>query len=109
NKVNGRISLAYEPIKGLSFTGTLSPFFHFEKGKNFIKKLPWYDADDPTILGGYISGHNKTNLYETRAEVQTLTKQFVANWQKRYNLHSVNLMGGYEDFTFKREALDAQS
>jgi len=109
NKVNGRISLAYEPIKGLSFTGTLSPFFHFEKGKNFIKKLPWYDADDPTILGGYISGHNKTNLYETRAEVQTLTKQFVANWQKRYNLHSVNVMGGYEDFTFKREALNAQS
>lgn len=109
NKVNGRISLEYTPIEGLTLTGTISPFFHFEKGKNFIKEVPWYDADDPTILGGYISGHNQTSLYETRAEVQTMTKQFVANWQKRFHLHSVNLMGGYEDYTYKREALNAQS
>jgi len=109
SKVNGRISLEYEPINGLTFTGTVSPFFHFEKGKNFIKKLPWYDADDPTILGGYVSGHNKTNLYETRAEVSTMTKQFVGNYAKRFNAHSVDLMGGYEDYTFKREALNAES
>jgi len=109
SKFNGRLSLAYQPIEGLTFTGTLSPFFHFEKGKNFVQKLPWYDADDPTILGGYISGHNKTNLYETRAEVRTMTKQFIANYGKRLALHNLNLMAGYEDFTYKREALNAQS
>src|SRR5690606_7308015 len=38
NKFNGRISLDYEPLEGLIFTGTLSPFFSFEKGKNFIEK-----------------------------------------------------------------------
>ncbi|MGO1787109.1 MAG: SusC/RagA family TonB-linked outer membrane protein [Sphingobacterium sp.] len=109
SKLNGRVSLEYEPITGLTLTGTLSPFLHFEKGKNFVQQLPWYDADDPTILGGYISGHNKTNLYETRAEVSTMTKQFVAHYAKRFDRHNLNLMGGYEDYTFKREVLDAQS
>lgn len=109
SKLNGRISLEYQPISGLTFTGTISPFLHFEKGKNFIQKLPWYDADDPTILGGYISGHNKTNLYETRVETHTMTKQFIANYTQRFALHHLNLMGGYEDYTFDREVLDAQS
>ena len=109
SKFNGRIALEYEPIDGLTVTGTFSPFFHFENGKNFIEKLPWYDADDPTILGGYIAGHNKTNLYETRAEVSTMTKQLIANYTKQLNLHSLSLMGGYEDFTYRREVLDAQS
>ncbi|MGO3806366.1 MAG: SusC/RagA family TonB-linked outer membrane protein [Sphingobacterium sp.] len=109
SKVNGRISLEYEPIVGLTFTGTVSPSFHFQKGKNFIQKLPWYDAEDPTIIGGYISGHNKTNLYESRAENSTLTKQFVVNYAKRFDLHNLSLMGGYEDFTYDREVLDAQS
>ncbi|MGH2622731.1 MAG: SusC/RagA family TonB-linked outer membrane protein, partial [Sphingobacterium sp.] len=109
NKINGRISLEYEPIDGLTFTGTISPSFHFQKGKNFIKKLPWYDAEDPTIISGYISGHNKTNLYEGRSEVSTLTKQFIANYANHFNRHNMSIMGGYEDFTYDREALDAQS
>lgn len=109
SKFNGRISLDYEPFNGLTLTGTFSPFLHFEKGKNFIEKLPWYDADDPTILGGYISGHNKTNLYENRAEVTTMTKQFIANYTKRVDRHNLNFMAGYEDFTYKREVLSAQS
>lgn len=109
SKFNGRIALEYKPINSLTVTGTFSPFFHFENGKNFIQKLPWYDADDPTILGGYISGHNKTNLYETRAEVSTMTKQLIANYATRIDLHNLGLMGGYEDFTYRREVLDAQS
>lgn len=109
NKFNGRVSIDYEPLEGLILTGTLSPFFSFEKGKNFIEKLPWYDAEDPTILGGYISGHNKTNLYENRAEVSTLIKQFLVNYNKRFSLHSLGLMSGYEDYTFKREVLNAES
>ncbi|MCC2599407.1 SusC/RagA family TonB-linked outer membrane protein [Sphingobacterium sp. FBM7-1] len=109
SKVNGRISMEYEPIDGLTLTGTLSPSYHFQKGKNFIAKLPWYDAEDPTILGGYISGHNKTNLYESRAEVSTLTKQFIVNYAKRFHGHNMSVMGGYEDFTYDKESLDAQS
>lgn len=109
NKVNGRISLKYEPVEGLTLTGTISPYFHFGKGKNFTKKLPWYDANDPTILGGYIAGQNRTNLYETRIETQSLTKQFVVNWEKSISSHSIKLMGGYEDYEYKREVLNAQS
>lgn len=109
NKVNGRVSLEYQPVEGLTLTGTVSPFVHYQTGKNFIKKLPWYDMDDPTILGGYISGHNKTNLYESRAEEITLTKQLVASYQRRFSMHSLNLMGGYEDFTYQREAINAES
>mgnify|MGYP001943155258 CR=1 FL=1 len=109
SKVNGRISMEYEPIDGLTLTGTLSPSYHFQKGKNFIAKLPWYDAEYPTILGGYISGHNKTNLYESRAEVSTLTKQFIVNYAKRFHGHNMSVMGGYEDFTYDKESLDAQS
>src|SRR5690606_39370479 len=82
---------------------------YFQKGKNFISKLPWYDAEDPTILGGYISGHNKTNLYESRAEVSTLTMQFIVNYAKRFHGHNMSVMGGYEDFTYDKESLDAQS
>lgn len=108
-KVNGRVSLAYEPFDGLTFTGTLSPSLHYQKGKRFIKELPWYDADDPTILGGYINGHNQTNLFEDRTEVSSLTKQFVANYNIEFNRHSVQLMAGYEDYTYKREVLGAQS
>lgn len=108
-KLNGRISLEYEPIQGLTLTGTISPQFHIAKGKTFIKQIPWYDAEDPTILGGYISGHNRTSLQETRSEVQTLTKQLVANWEEQLNAHSIKLMGGYEDYSYKREALTAKS
>ena len=109
NKINGRVSLKYEPIEGLTFTGTISPYYHFGKQKNFTKKLAWYDADDPTIFSGYISGHDKTSLYEMRSETQSLTKQFVANWEKSFRGHHLNLMAGYEDYTFKTEILNAQS
>lgn len=109
SKINGRISLEYEPIKGLVFTGTVSPFFYYDKGKEFIKKLPWYDSEDPTILGGYISGHDKTNLTETRNEISTMTKQLVGNFSKQFNYHSLNVMAGYEDYTYKEETLSSQS
>src|SRR5690606_2551975 len=77
--------------------------------KNFVKKVPYYAAEDPTQLAGYVSGHNMTSLYEDRTEVTTLTKQFFANYAKSFKAQNLSLMGGYEDYTYKTESLDAQS
>ncbi|MCC9138849.1 SusC/RagA family TonB-linked outer membrane protein [Pontibacter silvestris] len=109
NRINGRISLKYQPIESLSFTGVVSPYFHGTKGKEFRKQIPYYSDENPTQLLGYISGYTTTSLYESRNDGKTFTKQFLANYKKGFQGHSFNLLGGYEDYYAFGESLNAQA
>lgn len=110
DNITGKISLEFKPFEGLTFTGVIAPTFNFNKGKDFNKRISYYDAYDPTIYLGDIYGYNQTSLYEERSEQTLLTKQLIANFEKtiagNFNL---DLMAGYEDFSYHSESLKAQS
>ncbi|MDR0429647.1 MAG: TonB-dependent receptor [Tannerellaceae bacterium] len=109
NKFTGRISLEFKPIDNLIFTGVISPYFYFRKEKQFTKQIPYYAANDPTALLGYINGYTQTSLREQRAEEQSFTKQWYANYFNNFKGHNLNIMGGYEDYTYFREAIEGES
>ncbi|MEX2336419.1 MAG: SusC/RagA family TonB-linked outer membrane protein, partial [Fulvivirga sp.] len=109
NKLNARFSLEYEPIKNLSIKGVVAPYIYTTKRKDFRKKIPYYSPDDPTLFAGFISGANTTSLYETRDDGHTFTNQVLVNYTNDFGKHQVNLLGGYEGFSSKSEALNAQA
>lgn len=109
NRFIGRVSLQYKPTKNLSFTGVFSPNLYATKGKEFVKQVPYYTADDPTVFGGFVAGHSATSLYERRRDGKSFTKQLLANYTKDFGSHHLNLMAGYEDFYSFDETLAAQA
>jgi TonB-linked SusC/RagA family outer membrane protein len=110
DNINGKISLEFKPIKGLTLTGVVAPSFDFYKIKDFNKRISYYDAYDPTIYLGDIYNYNQTSLYETRRDQKTLTKQLLINYSDEFaGSHSLDILAGYEDYYFFRESLDAQS
>jgi len=108
NKLYGQVSVKLEPITGLSLTGVLSPRLNFTKEKDFNKQIAYFNDDDPTQFAGYIGGHETTDLYETRNDAKSLTKQLIANYIKKAGDHNFNLMAGYEDNYNFNEGLTAQ-
>ena len=109
DKLNGRFSLQFKPLKGLDFTGVFAPYLYFNRGKKFVKQIPYYSADDPSLFAGYIAGNNTTSLYESRGNGRTITKQFLANYTTRLGKHNLNMLAGYEDFSSFNESLTAQA
>ena len=109
NKLNGRFSLKFEPIKGLDITGVLAPRIDFTKGKRFVKEIRYYNDDDPTQFAGYIGGHETSDLYEVRNDGKGLTKQLFANYRHRFGDHNFQAMAGYEDGYSFGENLSAQA
>ena len=109
SRVNGRISLQYKPIKDLSFTAVVSPYFSNTKGKQFTKQIPYYSDEDPTLRLGFIAGYATTFLAESRDDSKTFTKQFLANYDKQLGGHSFSALAGYEDYTSFAESLGARA
>lgn len=108
--LTGRFSLKFSPIKNLTITGVYAPTVEVIKVKNFSKQIPYYDADDPTLLAGYISSHLTTGLSEARRERRTITKQLLANYSLNFdNKHDLSLMAGYEDYYNFYETLGANT
>lgn len=108
--LTGRFALNFSPIKNLTLTGVFAPTVSVGKTKNFSKQIPYYDADDPTLLAGYISGHLKTGLSEEREEMRTTTKQLLANYNVNFSSkHDLSLMAGYEDYYNFSETLNANT
>ena len=106
--ITGRFALNFSPIKNLTLTGVFAPTVSISKSKNFTKKIPYYDANDPTLLAGYINGHLKTGLTEGRSETRTITKQLLANYNVNFDdKHDLSLMAGYEDHYNFTESLEA--
>lgn len=108
NKLMGKISLDFKPIKNLTITGVLSPYLNFSKGKTFVKQISYFDAENPSVFSGFIAGHQSTSLYEERNDAKTMTKQLLVNYANTIKeIHNFNLMGGYEDFASFNESLGA--
>lgn len=108
--LTGRFSLNFTPIKNLTITGVYAPTIEVIKVKNFSKQVPYYDADDPSLLAGYINGNLTTGLSEVRSERRTTTKQLLANYSAKFNnKHDLSLMVGYEDYYNFYETLGANT
>lgn len=103
----GRAAIDVRPIKGLSVKAVFSPQLYKIKNKDFNKKIPYYDADVPTQLVGYISGHTTTSLSEKRTDGKGIVNQFFINYDKAFSKHDFNIMAGYEDSYNFREAVGA--
>lgn len=107
NQIGGKLALNFSPLEGLKFTGVFSPLFNFNQNKMFTQRVPWYTWDDPTVLGGYLNNYQNTRLDESRLESMQLTTQFLATYDKSWESHKLNILGGYEDFYSKQEVLTA--
>lgn len=103
-RVGGKFQLDLTPVKGLTLTGIVAPRYSFDKTKDHHKKYDVYRIDGVATPG---SGSATTNLSEGRNDNFSLTKQFYANYKLDINRHSIGLMAGYEDFTYKWEVLGA--
>ncbi|MDR2495639.1 MAG: TonB-dependent receptor [Tannerellaceae bacterium] len=97
NQLGARAAIDITPIEGLKISGIIAPVFNFSKTKQWRTAVPWYTADDPTVLGGYMQWGQTTNLRESRNDNYQVTTQFLVNYEKSFGDHSLNLMGGYED------------
>lgn len=107
NLVGGKFEITLQPLAGLNFSGIISPSLGFNKGKAFSKKVPYYDAEDPTQLLGYLTGKNRTGLSESRVENQKYTIQFLSKYSKDIGEHSFDLMSGYEEYKSFTEVMGA--
>lgn len=105
NMFSGRAAVEIKPIADLTVTGVFAPQMYTIKGKDFLKQIPHYDADDPTQLAGYIEGHESTSLLEGRTDGKIFTTQFLANYRKKIAKHSFDMMAGYEDSYSFRESM----
>lgn len=107
NQLNGKMSLDYTPFEGLKLSAVVSPTLGFDKGKKFQLRVPYYSADDPTVLSGTLENCNSTNLYETRNDYTRVTSQLLANYMKSFGKHNLNVMAGYENYYAFNESLGA--
>lgn len=99
-RAGGKLQLDLTPLDGLTLTAIVAPQFSFYKGKDHKKRYEVYRiTGDPTPGVGYSS----TSLSEARDDSHSLTKQFYANYKLQLQQHSIGLMGGYEDYSYKWE------
>ena len=108
-KLAGTFSMEYKPIKDLTITGLWSPSLFYQNGKDFNKQISIFDADDPDVFLAYVSGAENTSLYEERSLRKMATKQLLANYSTTISEHDLNMMAGYEDYTYFNETLAAHA
>lgn len=99
-RVSGKIQLDLTPIKGLTLTAIFAPRYTFDKKKDHKKKYEVYQISGESIPG---ASYATTNVSETRNDTHSLTKQFYANYKLQIQNHSIGLMVGYEDYSYKWE------
>jgi len=107
NEIGGRLGLNYMLVDGLKISAIVSPSFGFNKGKNFRKRVPYYAWDDPTVYMGTMQWASSTNLSESRNDNNQLTTQFLANYDKIWGNHTINLLAGNESYQAFYEDLSA--
>lgn len=99
-RVGGKLQLDLTPLKGLTLTAIVAPQYSFYKGKDHKKRYEVYRITGDPIPG---VGYSSTSLSETRNDNHSLTKQFYANYKLQLKRHSIGLMTGYEDYSYKWE------
>lgn len=103
-KAGGKAQIDLTPFKGFTFTAIVSPRLTFEQGKRFQKEVTMFYEDGSPITAPDM---NDTNLNETRNNTTSITYQAYANYQNRFDKHSVNVMAGYEAYKYEWENLGA--
>ena len=109
NQVGGKVAIDFTPLDGLKLSAVISPRFNYNKGKEFLKKVEFTDYDDPSTYVGTLQWATSTKLNESRDDSYQVTKQLIVNYTKSLNVHNLNLMAGYEDYTAFYEELGASS
>ncbi|QGY47737.1 SusC/RagA family TonB-linked outer membrane protein [Maribellus comscasis] len=109
NRVGGKISLDITLVKDLQISMIISPRYNDTKRKDWRKKVPYYDRDDPDNITGYAFGANSTFLNEIRNESYNVTSQLLVNYAGNIQNHNFNLMAGYENYSSFSEDLSASS
>ena len=99
-KVGGKIQLDITPLNGLTLTAIVAPQYNFYKGKDHRKAYEVYRITGEAIPG---TSYASTSLNESRNDNHSLTKQFYANYKLQLKRHSIGLMAGYEDYSYKWE------
>ncbi|WP_321343093.1 TonB-dependent receptor [uncultured Draconibacterium sp.] len=107
NQVGGKIALNFTPFDGFKLSAIVSPTLNYNKGKNFLKKVEYTNYDNPNVYVGTLQWANSTRLNESRSDNHQVTKQFLANYDKLFDKHSLNLMAGYEDYSAFYEYMGA--
>lgn len=107
--LSSKIALNVTPIKGLKFSAIVAPVLNWSKTKTFKKEVTYTVADDPNVFGGHITGCTSTNLKEERGESYDITTQLLLSYKKDFKSHSIDLLGGYENFYSFSEDLSAFS
>lgn len=103
-----RLGLEFEPVKNLVITGVFAPNLNITKAKDYNAQLMYYSAEDPSVMLGYVSGHETTSLSEDRNDALTITKQLTANYNVSLGSgHNLSAMIGYEDYSYKHETMGA--
>ncbi len=104
--ITAKFALTYKPVDGLDITASYSPQYAMTKTKTFSKAVPYYDAYDTNVILGYLSGHNTTDLTETRSDYNSYQIQAVANYNKSFaDAHNLSVMAGYEEYYYFHESL----
>lgn len=98
NNIGGRAALHISPIEGLKLSAIVSPSYSFRKMKSFKKAIQWTTADDPSLVGGGVQDYSNTMLKENRDDNYNITAQALANYNKTFGKHSLNVMAGYEAY-----------
>lgn len=99
-RVSGKIQLDITPLKNLVLTAIIAPQYSFTKEKDHKKRYEVYRITGDPIPG---VGYSSTSLAETRNDNHSLTKQFYANYKLQLKRHSIGVMAGYEDYSYKWE------
>ena len=107
NQLGGKLELNYRPLNGLELSGRISPSLGFQKGKNFTKRVPYYDPENPARLLGYLEHSSSTELSESRSDSYDVTAQFLANYEIEFGGHSLTAMAGHEDYKAFNEYMGA--
>ena len=108
DRFNGKLALNFTPVENLTISGTYAPYIQYSKRKDFIKKVPYYDLENPSEIAGYINGNTATSLEDARGEETNTTKQLTVNYNATIGKnHNLSLLAGYEDFYKHFESLSA--
>ncbi len=95
-RAGGKLGIDITPIEGLRISGVVAPNWCNYDSKQFYKKLPYTNYNDPNTVAGYF--YSTTSLEEKRNKNYDITTQFFANYAKDFGKHGMTVMLGYEDY-----------
>jgi TonB-linked SusC/RagA family outer membrane protein len=106
NRLGSKAGLDFSPFSGLKLSGVVSVNYAFNQGKNFLKAMTYTYVDQPDNIR-QVPGYVTTQLTESRTNIYDITYQLFANYDKKFGLHSVSGMAGYESYYTKSNVITA--